>query len=214
MESVFQFFSQFHSLEDVISWGGYIILFIIVYVELGFFFGFFLPGNSLIFTAGLIASEGHLDFLTINLVLIVASILGDATGYAVGHKLGRPLFKRTDTTFFHHDHLEKARDFYERYGAKAVLFGRFVPMVRSFSTTVAGIASMNMAVFAGFSVVGSALWIMFYTSVGYLVGAAFPQYQDVINQVILFWVFVLIASAVIKIVRSKRQVARSQTKKH
>jgi len=203
MESVFQFIGQFHSLEDVIAWGGYIILFLIVYAELGFFFGFFLPGNSLIFTAGIIAANGHLDFFTLNLVLIVAAILGDITGYMVGHKLGRPLFKRKDSRFFHHDHLEKAQNFYDKYGVKAVLFGRFVPMVRSFSATVAGIADMNLVVVGMYSMIGAISWIAIYTTMGYVVATLFPEFQELISRVILFWVLVLITSAVIKIVRTK-----------
>jgi membrane-associated protein len=203
MEALVEFFGQFHSLEDVITWGGYIILFLIIYVELGFFFGFFLPGNSLVLTAGLIAASGQLDLLTMNAILILAALLGDATGYVVGHKLGRPLFKRSDSTFFHHDHLEKAQAFYDKYGAKAVVFGRFVPMVRSFITTVAGITTMNRLVFASYSLLGSVVWIGFYTTAGYVIGTSFPEYQELISRVILFWVIVLILSAVIKIVRSK-----------
>src|SRR3989344_1310802 len=137
-----EFFSNFiHSVYDVpalIAWGGYTVLALIIFAETGLMFGFFLPGDSLLITAGLFAATGQLDFLMLNLILVPAAILGDALSYLIGSKLGKALYDRPDSVFFRRSHLLKAKAFYEKHGGKTIIMARFVPVVLTFAPVVAG----------------------------------------------------------------------------
>ena len=155
-----EFFAHLHNLEDLIRWGGYIGLFIIVFAETGLFFGFFLPGDSLLVTAGLIAALDHtLDIRILTGLLCAAAILGDSTGYAIGYHFGPRIFNKEDSIFFHRNHLLKAQRFYEKYGAKTIVLARFVPIVRTFAPTVAGIGKMHYAKFVFYNIAGGIAWV-------------------------------------------------------
>jgi membrane-associated protein len=161
-----------HLLEPrkLITTFGFIGLLAIVYAESGLFFGFFLPGDSLLFTAGIVAATGDLNLAALVIGLSIAAITGDATGYWYGKRFGRRLFQRENSIWFHRKHLERAHDFYEKHGGKAIIMARFLPVVRTFVPIVAGMALMTYAKFATFNVVGGIGWVVSMTVGGYFFG--------------------------------------------
>ena len=170
MEVVTEFFHKLGNLEDLIKWGGLTVLIIIVFAETGLLVGFFLPGDSLLITAGLIAAQGYLDIYILNVSLIIAAIVGDQVGYLFGRKTGPRIFKREKSRFFAKDHLVKANQFYERYGGKAIIYARFVPFARTFAPIVAGVGMMNYRKFVTFNILGGLLWVLSMTLAGYFFG--------------------------------------------
>lgn len=180
-----EFFSNLHNLDQLIAWAGYGGLTLIVFAETGLLAGFFLPGDSLLVTAGFVASQGKLDLLKLNVLLSVAAIVGDSTGYLIGHHAGPRIFKKEDSFFFKKEYLERTRRFFERYGGKTIILARFVPIVRTFAPTVAGVGRMDYRRFLAFNVVGGLLWVWGMTAVGYFLGATFPGLSDHIDKVIL-----------------------------
>ncbi|OGW72400.1 MAG: hypothetical protein A2Y02_01080 [Omnitrophica bacterium GWA2_52_12] len=181
-----EFFAHLHNLEDLIRWGGYIGLFIIVFAETGLFFGFFLPGDSLLVTAGLIAALDHtLDIRILTGLLCAAAILGDSTGYAIGYHFGPRIFNKEDSIFFHRNHLLKAQRFYEKYGAKTIVLARFVPIVRTFAPTVAGIGKMHYAKFVFYNIAGGIAWVGSMCLSGYYLGRLIPGIDKKIHWVII-----------------------------
>ena len=152
----------FHFLTDVrglVQWGGYIALAVIVFTETGLMIGFFLPGDSLLVTAGLFAAKGDLNIVFLNVLLMFCAITGDATGYYIGKKLGPALFRKEDSLLFKKKHLIATHEFYERHGGKTIIIARFVPIIRTFAPFVAGIGKMSYARFAMFNVVGAVVWV-------------------------------------------------------
>jgi len=170
MEVITEFFHKLGNLEDLIKWGGLTVLIIIVFAETGLLVGFFLPGDSLLITAGLIAAQGYLDIYVLNVSLILAAIIGDQVGYLFGRKTGPRIFKREKSRFFAKDHLVKANHFYERYGGKAIIYARFVPFARTFAPIVAGVGMMNYRKFVTFNILGGLLWVLSMTLAGYFFG--------------------------------------------
>ena len=143
-------------LNDLIKWGGYAILFAIIFAETGLLVGFFLPGDSLLFVAGTLAAA-YPDTLNISLmifVLCIAAISGDQTGYLIGRKVGTPLFNRPNSRLFKREHLERTQAFYDKHGPKTIVLARFVPIVRTFAPTIAGVANMRYSTFVMFNVLG------------------------------------------------------------
>ena len=131
-----------YSLDALIQWGGYILLVAIVFAETGLLIGCFLPGDSLLITAGLLAAAGHLNIWWINLLLMAAAIIGDSVGYAIGARLGPRIFIREKSLLFNPKHVERTRHFYEKYGPKTIVIARFVPIIRTFAPVVAGVGKM------------------------------------------------------------------------
>jgi membrane-associated protein len=159
-----------YSLDSLIRWGGYGVLFAIVFAETGLLIGFFLPGDSLLFTAGVVAGTGALDIWWLNLLLIVAAVAGDSVGYAIGRRLGPRLFTREKSLLFNPAHVERTRRFYERHGAKTIVIARFVPIVRTFAPTVAGVGQMEYRRFVFYNVAGGIGWVVTMTWAGYALG--------------------------------------------
>lgn len=155
--------------SDLIQWGGYPALMAIIFAETGAMV-FFLPGDSLLFVAGLSAANGLLDLTTLNVLLIPMAVLGDALSYTIGRKTGPMLFNKPETRFFKPQHVRTAADFYEKHGGKAVVLARFMPVVRTFVPVVAGIAGMRYRDFAAYNIAGGAFWIISMTVAGYLLG--------------------------------------------
>lgn len=172
MEVISEFFSKLSNLEDLIKWGGLAVLIIIVFAETGLLIGFFLPGDSLLLTAGLLVSQGFLDgnLFLLNISLILAAIIGDTVGYWFGKKTGPRIFKKEKSIFFAKDHLIKAKDFYEKYGGKAIIYARFVPFARTFAPIIAGVAEMDYKKFATYNVAGGIIWVVSLSVVGYYFG--------------------------------------------
>ncbi|MFN3393960.1 MAG: DedA family protein [Candidatus Thermochlorobacter sp.] len=204
---------QVASLDELIRWGGYMILFAIVFAETGLFFGFLLPGDSLLITAGLVAASGKLGFWEVNSTMITAAILGDSTGYFIGKALGRKLFEREDSLIFRREYLQRTQTFYDKHGGKTIFFARFVPIIRSFATTVAGIAGMAYPRFIAFSVSGATTWIVSLTSLGYFLGSQFPELDTYINLIISITVGAIILSIIFKLIRAKIELHRTKSAK-
>lgn len=146
-------------VKALIAWGGYVGLTTIIFAETGLLIGFFLPGDSLLVTAGILASQGHFNIYLLGVLLSAASILGNAVGYYIGRVAGHRLFRREESRFFKPRYLRQAHEFYERHGGKAVILARFMPIVRTFVPVVAGAADMNYRKYTIFNVVGGLLWI-------------------------------------------------------
>ena len=197
----------FHWITDVegmIKAGGYLGLAIIVFTETGLMFGFFLPGDSLLVTAGLFAAKGDLNIVYLNVLLITMAILGDATGYMIGKKLGPALFRRRSSRFFKKEHLIKTQLFYERHGGKTIVIARFVPIIRTFAPVVAGIAQMPYRRFAMFNVFGGVGWVLSMTMIGYLLGRLIPNIDKYIEIIIIAVIFLSLLPGIIEHWRARR----------
>lgn len=168
---------EFVEPREVIEAFGVIGLFLIVFAESGLFFGFFLPGDSLLFVAGLLASQGviSLPLPLLLLGLFVAAVAGDQVGYSFGRITGPPLFKRPDSRLFKRQHLDRAHAYFEEHGSKTIVLARFVPVVRTFAPIVAGAAQMPYRTFVVFNLIGGLLWAVGVTLLGYLVGETIPD---------------------------------------
>jgi len=202
----------FHILTDVqglISWGGLTLICVIVFVETGLFVGFFLPGDSLLVTAGIFAAAGYIDLPLLLLLGSICAVAGDQVGYFIGRKAGKALYSRPDSRFLKRKHLERTRAFYEKYGAKTIVLARFVPIVRTFAPAVAGAAEMNYRRFVTFNVCGGVLWIFSTTLLGYSLGAVIPDIQRYIHWVIVVVIILSILPAIVEILRARRHSARS-----
>lgn len=183
------------SLDELILQGGYLLLFLLVFAETGLFAGFFLPGDSLLITAGLIAASGRLELSLVMLTLASGAVLGDLTGWLIGKHLGRRLFMKSDSRFFHREHLEKTEAFYQKHGPKAVFLARFIPVVRSFAATLAGVTGMPLHSLLFFSIAGSTVWVSVFTLIGYFVASLFPELVTWVHAIIVMGIIVIVASA-------------------
>jgi len=163
---------EFVDPEKLLETFGTIGLFLVVFAESGLLIGFFLPGDSLLFTAGVFAARGDLNFPVIAIGCFVAAVVGDQVGYAFGNRVGPALFRRPDSRFFKHEYVEKAQSYFERYGSKTIVLARFVPIVRTFAPIVAGVGSMRYRTFVTYNVVGGLLWGVGVTTLGYALGNA------------------------------------------
>lgn len=200
-----EFFSRWHHLDQLIAWGGYTVLTVIVFCETGVLAGFFLPGDSLLVTAGIVASQGKLDFFTLNGCLAAAAVLGDSTGYWIGCKAGPRIFKKEDSFFFHKKHLDRTHEFFERYGGKTIILARFVPIVRTFAPTVAGVGRMDYRRFLFFNVIGGALWVFSMTFIGYFLGRRIPNIDKHLHWVVAIVIVVSFLPIAFEWVRVRRQ---------
>lgn len=191
MEVLTEFFSNLYRFDELIRWGGLVVLVLIVFAETGLLAGFFLPGDSLLVTAGLLAAlEGSMNVWVMNLLLSLAAIAGDTTGYWIGYHLGPKVFSREDSFFFHKDHLERTRRFYEKYGAKTIVIARFVPIVRTFAPTVAGVGRMSYRRFLAYNIIGGVGWVISMTLTGYFLGRSIPHIDKKIHWVIFTVIFI------------------------
>lgn len=185
MEVLQNFFTHLYQFDELIRWGGYLVLVVIVFAETGLLAGFFLPGDSLLVTAGLIAAvEKTVDIRVLNLLLSLAAIAGDTAGYWIGYHLGPKVFKRESSLFFHKDHLVRTQKFYEKYGAKTIVIARFVPIVRTFAPTVAGVGRMKYSRFLTYNVFGGIGWVASMTLAGYFLGRSIPGIESKIHWVV------------------------------
>jgi membrane-associated protein len=172
------------ALYELVRWGGYVALVGIVFTETGLLVGFFLPGDSLLITAGLVAAAGGLDIWLLNVLLSVAAIAGDSVGYAIGYRTGPRIFTREDSRWFSHTHLVRTREFYERHGGKTIVLARFIPIIRTFAPVVAGVGRMQYRRFLAYNVLGGIGWVAGMTWTGYLLGQTIPDIGRYIHLVI------------------------------
>ena len=204
MEFLYDLARGVYSLDSLIQWGGYTVLFAIVFAETGLLIGFFLPGDSLLVTAGLVASAGALNIWWLNVLLIVAAVVGDSTGYAIGRRLGPRLFTRQKSLLFNPAHVERTRRFYERYGAKTIVIARFVPIVRTFAPVLAGVGEMEYRRFVFYNVAGGVGWVVSMTSAGYLMGQ-FPVIGSNIHIVVLTVIVLSLIPIAVELLRERRR---------
>lgn len=173
------------SIEEILSTFGNLALFGFVFAESGLFFGFFLPGDSLLFTSGILAARGLLDIDVIVIGTIVCAFLGDQVGYWTGERFGPSFFSRPNSFFRNPRHMEKAKDFYAKHGKKAIAIARFVPVVRTFAPILAGTVHMDYSTFVIYNAFGAIIWSTTFIGAGYLLGGALPESGGVLKLVIL-----------------------------
>lgn len=203
MDIVIEFFQKLHNLDELIRWGGYAVLAIIVFAETGLLAGFFLPGDSLLVTAGLFAGTGHLDIAFLFVLLSVMAIVGDSTGYWFGSLTGPALFRKEKSILFAKHHLVRAQQFYEKHGGKTIVLARFMPIVRTFAPIVAGIARMPYGKFFAYNVFGGILWVGSMLSIGYFLGRVVPGIEEKIHLVIIVIVLLSISPGFVEYVRHR-----------
>jgi membrane-associated protein len=203
MQTISQFFHHLHSLPDLIRWGGLVVLVSIIFAETGLFIGFFLPGDSLLVTAGLFAAKGDLAILQLLLCATVAGILGHAVGYWFGQKAGERLYARSDSRFFKKEHLLKTQAFYEKHGAKTIVLSRFIPIIRTFAPIVAGVAHMPFGRFMAYNIAGGFAWIFSMCLLGYFLGQRIPGIDQHIDKVIVVVVAVSLLPVAIHAYRER-----------
>lgn len=198
---------MFVDVSSLVKTAGYIGVFGMVFAETGLLFGFFLPGDSLLFTAGILASQGYLHIAWLCAGLFIVTLLGDNTGYAVGRKIGPKLFTRPKSFFFDPDHLTRSHAFYERHGGKAVIIARFVPVVRTFSPVVSGLARMRYRTFLTYSIVGALLWSVGLTLLGYWLGQTVPNIEHYIVPGIVVIILLSISPGIYHVLKNPQSRA-------
>lgn len=191
------------SIDKVILSGGLIAIGATVFAESGLLIGFFLPGDTLLFGAGILASQGVLPLGWLILVVVISAIVGDNVGYSIGRRTGKRLFHKKESILFKQEHLERAEKFYELHGGKTIIMARFVPVVRTFAPMVAGIGKMPRQKFLLYNVVGGVLWGAGVTLLGYWFGSKMPWLADYISHVLLIIIGVSLVVAVGHILREK-----------
>lgn len=195
-------------LQSILPTIGYLGIFIVVFAESGLFIGFFLPGDSLLFTAGFLASTNIFNIWILVPLCFIAAVLGDSVGYAFGHKVGRRLFHKKESLLFHKDNLEKAERFYEKHGKKTIILARFMPIVRTFAPIVAGIGRMQYRTFLLYNVIGGVLWGVGLCLAGYFLGKTIPNVDRYLLPIIGLIIVLSVAPSAYHVLKDKK--ARSQ----
>ena len=206
MQELSELFNKLRDLPALVQWAGYVGLTIIIFTETGLLIGFFLPGDSLLVTAGLLASQPDfgLNVYMLGTILSIAAIVGDQVGYSIGRATGPRIFTREDSLFFHKKHLIRAAEFYEKHGGKTIIIARFMPIVRTFAPVVAGAAQMNYRRFVMFNVVGGIFWVWSMLLTGYWLGRYVPGIDKHIEKVILVVIFLSILPGIIHWLKERK----------
>lgn len=184
MDLIQQFLSTVYNVPELIRLVGFYGLIAIVFAETGLLVGFFLPGDSLLITAGLFAARGDFSVTSLIAALIAAAIVGNATGYWIGQRTGVALYSRPDSLLFRREHLRMTHEYYERHGGKTIVFAQFIPILRTFAPVVAGVGQMGYRKFATFNVVGAIAWVTSMTLAGYALGSMIPNIERRIHLVV------------------------------
>jgi membrane-associated protein len=200
---IFQQIKHLISAETIIA-GSYWVMTLVIFTETGLLIGFFLPGDSLLVTAGIFAAKGDLSLWKLNLFLIPAAIIGDTVGYWLGYKSGPHIFNRKKSLLFNPDHLKEAHEFYEKHGGKTIVLARFMPIVRTFAPLVAGMGKMNYKQFLLYNVCGGIGWVTGMTVIGYVFGTQFPGAVKRLETIILVVVFISVLPATIPLIKRFR----------
>jgi len=209
LEFIRQIIHTLYDVQGLIRWGGTLLVCIIVFTETGFFVGFFLPGDSLLVTAGVFSAAGLLNIWTLLPLAMLCAIIGDQIGYWIGRQAGHALYRRPDSLLFKRKHLERAHKFYERYGGKTVILARYVPIVRTFCPPVAGAAEMTYSRYLLYDIVGGSLWVGTMVLGGFFLGKAVPNISGRIHYVIAVVVFLSLLPAIIAALRSRSRKSDS-----
>jgi membrane-associated protein len=196
-------------MTQVIQAFGYPGLFAIIFAESGLFFGFFLPGDSLLVTAGLLATQGYFKIEYLLILIGFAAVSGDSVGYWFGKKFGPRIFKKDNSLLFNKDHIKRAQDFYEKHGGKTIIFARFLPIVRTFAPIVAGIGGMNYKKFLSFNIIGGIGWTSLMLLFGYFLGNTIPNVEKYMIPLIIL---IVIASFIPGAIENRRNIKRQLQK--
>lgn len=197
MHSLSEFFHNLRDVSGLVQAAGYLGLTGIIFAETGLLIGFFLPGDSLLVSAGLLGSQGLIDVVLLGMLLTVAAVVGDSVGYAVGKAAGPRLFTREDSLLFNKKHLIRAHEFYDRHGGKTIVIARFMPIIRTFAPVVAGMGGMQYSRFIAYNVVGGVAWVWSMLLTGYFLGRYVPGIAQHIELVIVAVVILSILPALI-----------------
>ncbi|MET3977766.1 membrane-associated protein [Mucilaginibacter sp. UYP25] len=210
MENFWEYLQNLTDAQSILSSGGFYLLLIVIYAETGLFFGFFLPGDYLLFLAGLLSAAGiiHVPIYTLVLSLIAAGILGNYTGYWFGYRTGPVLFSKNDSFFFKKRYIVVAEEFYAKYGGMALILGRFFPIVRTFAPIFAGVVKVDFKKFTIYNIIGSVAWVTTLTLAGYFLGRRFPDLKDYLQYIVLGLIIITTIPLIIAFV--KRQYAKSK----
>ncbi|OGG62966.1 hypothetical protein A3I46_02830 [Candidatus Kaiserbacteria bacterium RIFCSPLOWO2_02_FULL_54_13] len=187
----------------IIKTGSYLGIALIIFAESGLLIGIFFPGDSLLFAAGLLSAGGFLSIGPLILIVVIAAIVGDSVGYWFGANVGTPLFKRKDSLFFKQEYLKRTELFYQKYGGRAVILARFVPIVRTLAPVLAGIGSMTYGTFLRYNVIGGALWGIGMTTLGYFLGSLIPDSERYILPISLVIIVLSFLPIFINLLRGK-----------
>lgn len=215
MQDLLASFQQLLDPEYLLSHGGFYIVCLIVFLETGMFFGFFLPGDYLLFLAGLFCASGKIDVDIVQLFLgiLAAGILGNFVGYWFGYRAGPMLFKRKDSILFKRKYVIMAEEFYQKWGGTALIIGRFVPIIRTFAPIFAGVVKLDFKRFVLYNIVGAVSWVSLLTLSGYFLGIKFPEINNYVEYVIVILIVVAFLPIVIALLR--RQLSnRNKTNKN
>ena len=199
-----------HFLRDpraLVQWAGYVGITAIIFTETGLLIGFFLPGDSLLVTAGLLASQPEfgLNVYLLGLILSVAAVVGDTVGYHIGKVSGPRIFSREDSLFFHKKHLVRAQEFYEKHGGKTIVLARFMPIIRTFAPVVAGVGNMKYRTFIAYNVFGGIFWVWSMLFTGYFLGRYIPGIDKHIEKIIILVIFLSILPGIIAWLKERRR---------
>jgi len=200
-------------LEHVIRTVGYLGVWTIVFAETGLFFGVFLPGDSLLFTAGFLASQGYFNIVALVAGCFIAAVVGDAVGYYIGDRMGRRLFTKPESRFFRPVYLEKAQQFFDKHGGKAIILGRFIPVVRTMVPMVAGAGTMPYKRFLSYNVIGAFIWAVGVTVAGYILGDTIPGVDKYLIPIILVILVLSVAPSAWHIWRENGDQIKAEIRK-
>lgn len=198
---------SFHDLLDplaIIKTLGLLGVVLIVFAESGLFFGFFLPGDSLLFTAGFLASQDLISIWWLLILCFIAAVAGDSIGYSFGRKTGPMIFSKEDSLFFQKKHVERAHAFYEKHGKKTIILARFIPIVRTFAPIVAGVARMEYATFIKYNIVGGFIWTFGMLGLGYLLGNSIPNAEHYLTPIIFVIIFISFIPPLVEFIKHKK----------
>ena len=194
-----------HLLGTLLTgWLGYAVLFGVVFAETGMLVGFFLPGDSLLFTVGAVCGSGHLNIALVIGLLICAAMLGDTAGYLLGRRAGPHIFNRPDSRIFRREHLLRTHEFYEKHGGRTMIYAHFIPIIRTFAAFVAGVGRMNLARFLSFDIFGVTGWVVMMTMLGYEL-ARVSFVQDNFEKLILAIIAISLLPAGLEVLKARRR---------
>ena len=191
-------------INSIIQSGGILIVALIVFAESGLLIGFWLPGDTLLLGAGILASQGEVSITWLIIAVVLAAIIGDNVGYSIGRRTGHRIFKKDDGIFFQKEHIEKAEAFYEKHGGKTIILARFIPIVRTFAPLVAGVGKMPRKRFMLFNVVGAVTWGAGIILLGYWFGSKVPHLEEYVHYVLLAVIVINIGSSLVHILREEK----------
>ena len=208
MQAIADLFHRLNNLPELVQWAGLFGLAAIIFSETGLLVGVFLPGDSLLVTAGLLSARGYLNVCAMVPLLTVAAICGNSLGYLIGRTTGPRIFNRESSLFFNKKHAIRAHEFYEKHGRKTIVLAQFMPIIRTFAPVVAGVGGMKFRSFITFNIIGAVSWIWSMIGIGYFLGSYIPGIDQHIEIVVVIVVFISMLPGIISWYRAKRAKRR------